>query len=136
MLALRTMNWESELTDRNIQVEYQWVPTHKSVEGKEEADLQATKAAYKHCGSYTKMQNPLEHLNYVSFAQISRRLTETKWEESLQELKKMGTKSKHSYWYDLAKRGGNKAVMGSSKSIAARFYQLKTEHALMGKYLM
>jgi len=48
----------------------------------------------------------------------------------------MGKKSKHSYWYDLVKRGGNSAVMKSQKSIAARFYQLKTGHALMGKYLM
>jgi len=136
VLALRTMNWESELTEKNIRVEYRWVvPAHKGVEGNEEADLQATKAAYKHCGSYTKTQNPLRHLNYVSFAHISRRLTETKWEESKEEIKELGKKSKHSYRYDLVKRGGNKAVMTSKKSIAARFYQLKTGHALMGKYL-
>ena len=136
VLALRTMNWESELTEKNIRVEYRWVvPAHKGVEGNEEADLQATKAAYKHCGSYTKTQNPLRHLNYVSFAHISRRLTETKWEESKEEIKELGKKSKHSYRYDLVKWGGNKAVMTSKKSIAARFYQLKTGHALMGKYL-
>jgi hypothetical protein len=129
------MNWESELTDKNIQVEYRWVPAHKGVEGNEEADLQATKAAYKHCGSYTETQNPLRHLNYVSFAHISRRLTETKWEESKKEIQELGKKSKHSYRYDLVKRGGNKAVMTSKKSIAARFYQLKTGHALLGKYL-
>jgi ribonuclease HI len=67
-LALRTMNWESELIKKNIRVEYWWVHAHKGVEGNEEADLQATKAAYKHCGSYTETQNPLRHLNYVSFA--------------------------------------------------------------------
>jgi len=48
----------------------------------------------------------------------------------------MGKKLRHSYRYDLVKRGGNSAVMRSQKSIAARFYQLKTGHALMGKYLM
>jgi len=136
VLALRTMNWESELTDKNIQVEYRWVPAHKGVEGNEEADQQATKAAYKHCGSYTETQNPLSHLNYISFAHIGRWLTETKWEESKKEIKEMGKKSRHSYQYDLVKRGGNSAVMKSQKSIAARFYQLKTGHALMGKYLM
>jgi len=47
----------------------------------------------------------------------------------------MGKKSKQSYRYDLVKRGGNKAVLGSKKLIAVRFYQLKTGHALMGKYL-
>ena len=47
----------------------------------------------------------------------------------------MGMKSKQSYRYDLVKRGGNKAVMESRKSIAARFYQHKTGHALMEKYL-
>jgi len=79
VLALRTMNWESELTDKNIQVEYRWVPAHKGEECNEEADLQATKAAYKYCGSYTETQNPPKQLNYISFAHIGRRLTETKW---------------------------------------------------------
>ena len=105
------------------------------MEGNEEADLQATEAAYKHCGSYTETQNPLRRLNYVSFAHISRRLTETKWEESKKEIKELGKKSKHSYRYDLVKRGGNKAVMESRKSIAARFYQLMTGHPLLGNYL-
>jgi len=136
VLALRTMNWESELTDKNIQMEYRWVPAHRGVEGNEEVDLQATKAAYKHCGSYTETQNPLPHLNYVSFAHIGRRLTEMKWDESKKEIKEMGKKWKHSYRYDLVKRGGNSAAMKSQKSIAARFYQLKTGHALLGKYLM
>jgi len=65
------MNWESELTDKNIQVEFWWVPMHKGVEGNKDADQQVTKAAYKHCGSYTKMQNPLRHFNYVSFTHVS-----------------------------------------------------------------
>ena len=105
------------------------------MECNEEADLQATKAAYQHCGSYTKTQNLLKHLNYVSFSHINRQLTKMKWEESKKEIKEMGKKSKHSYRYDLVKRGGNKAVMESKKPIAARFYQLKTGHAPMGKYL-
>ena len=58
-----------------------------------------------------------------------------KWEESKEKIKEMEKKSKHSYQYDLVKRGGNSAVMGSRKSIAARYYQLKTGHALLGKYL-
>jgi len=35
------------------------VPAHNGIEGNEEGDQQATKAAYKHCGSYTETQNPL-----------------------------------------------------------------------------
>jgi len=135
VLALRTMNWESELTNKNIPVEYRWVSAHKGVEGNKEADLQATKAAYKHCGSYTETQNPQPHLNYVSFAHVSGRLTETKWNERMEEMKEMGNKSKHSYRYDWVKRGGNRVAMESQKSIVARFYQLKTGHALLGKYL-
>jgi hypothetical protein len=135
VLALRTMNWESELTEKNLRVEYRWVPAPTGVEGNEDADLQATKAAYKHCGSYTQTQNLLKHLNYVSFAHVSQRLTETKWEESKEEIQELGKKSKHSYQYDLVKRGGTKVVMTSKKSIAARFYQLKMGHTLMRKYL-
>jgi len=71
VLALRTMNWVDALTRKNIQVEYRWVPAHKGIEGNEEADQQATKAAYKHWGSYTEMQNPLPFLDYVSFSHIN-----------------------------------------------------------------
>jgi len=135
VLALRTMNWVDALARKNIQVEYRWVPAHKGIEGNEEADQQATKAAYKHCGKYTETQNPLRFLDYVYFSHIGQRLTDLKWEESKKEIKEMGKKSKHSYRYDLVKRGGNKVVMESNKTIAARFYQLKTGHALIAKYL-
>jgi len=136
VLALRTMNWADALARKNFQVEYRWVPAHKGIEGNEEADQQATKAAYKHCGSYTETQNPLPFLDYVSFAHISRRLMEVKWEESKEEIIKLGKKSKHTYRYGLVKRGGNSAVMGAKKMIAARFYQLKSGHALIAKYLL
>jgi len=58
VLVLGTMRWESELTDKNIEVEYRWVPAHKGVEGNEEVDLQATKVVYKHCGRHTETQKP------------------------------------------------------------------------------
>jgi hypothetical protein len=99
------MLWESELLKNDIQVEYRWVPAHKGIRGNEQADQQAIKAAYKYCGRYTKTQNLLPYLDYVSFSHISRRLTELKWEESKEEIMKMGKKSKHSYRYDLVKRG-------------------------------
>jgi hypothetical protein len=74
-------------------------------------------------------------LNYVSFTHVIRWVTETKWEKCAKKIKKLGEKSKHSYQYNLVKRGGNSVVKDSRKSIAARFYQLKTGQALMGKYL-
>jgi len=129
------MNWESALLRKNIHVEYWWVPAHKRIEGNERADQQATKVAYKYQGRHTKMQNPLPCLSYASFAHIDQRLTEVKWEESKEEIQKKGKKSKHSYRYDLVKRGGNKAVMELQKSIAARFYQLKTGRGLIAVYL-
>jgi len=122
VLALRMMNWTDALARKNIQVEYWCVPAHRGIEGNEEADQQATKAAYKHCGSHTETQNLLLFLDSVSFSHVSRRLTEVKWEESKKEIKELGKKSKHSYRYDLVKRGGNRAVMGAKKTIAARFY--------------
>jgi len=130
------MIWTDALGRNNIQVEYRWVPAHKGIEGNEEADQQATKAAYKNCGKYTETQNPLPFLDCVSFAHVSRRLTEVKWEQSTEEIMKLGMKSKHSYRYDLVKRGGNSAVMEAKKTIGVWFYQLKSGHALIAKYLL
>jgi len=117
-------------------VEYWWVPTHTGVEGNEEAEQQATKAAYKHWGSYTETQNPLQLLDYDSFSHVSRSLMEVKWEETKKEIMKLGKKSKHSYRYDLVKRGGNSAVMEAKMTIAARFYHLNSGHTLIAKYLL
>ena len=58
-----------------------------------------------------------------------------KWEESKKDIQKMGVKSKHSYQYDLVKRGGNSVVMKARKTIMARFFQLKSGHGLMAQYL-
>ena len=58
-----------------------------------------------------------------------------KWEESKEQIQKMGNKSKHSYQYDLVKRGGKSAAMKAQKSISARFYQLKTGRAHIAQYL-
>jgi len=71
VLALRTMNWTDASARKNILVEYRWVPAHKGIEGNEEADQQATKAAYKYCTRYTETQNPLPFLDYISFAHVS-----------------------------------------------------------------
>jgi hypothetical protein len=107
------MIWESELSRKDIQAEYRWVPDYKGVEGNQKADQQATKAADKYQGKRTEIQNLPPYLNYVSFAHINQRLTEVKWKESKKKIQEMGRKSKHSYQYDLVKRGGNSAVMGS-----------------------
>ena len=133
--ALRTINWESEFLERNVQVEYRWVPADKGLKGNEKADQQATRAAYEWCGRKVETQMLPEHLDYVYFSHMSRKLTELKWEKGKEKIKEKGKKSKHSYQYDLVKRGGNSAVMESKKPIVVRFYQLKTGHALLGKYL-
>jgi len=129
------MRWESEILNRGIPVEYRWLRAHEGVEGNEEADQHATKAVYKYRGQYTVTQNPMESCICDTFAHISRRLTETKWEESKKAIEQMRKKSKHSYQYDLAKWGGNCVVMKARKTIAVRFYQLKSGHGLMVQYL-
>jgi hypothetical protein len=105
------------------------------VEGNEKGDQQETKVAYKCRGKITETQNLRKHLNYISFSHISQKLTELKCEESTKKMEETGNKSKQSYQYDLVKRGGKEAVMNAEKSIVASFYQLKTGHALLGKYL-
>jgi len=47
----------------------------------------------------------------------------------------MGKKSKYSYRYDCVNRGGIKVVMTSRKSIALKYNQLMSGHALTAQYL-
>ena len=58
-----------------------------------------------------------------------------KWAETKEDIEEMGRKSNNSYRYDLVKWGGNSAVMGGNKTIAARLNQLMSGHALIAKYL-
>jgi len=69
------------LTEKNIKLEYWWAFAQKGIEGHEQANQQATKAADKHRGQYTNTVYPLPKLDYVSFAHNSRRLTEVQWAE-------------------------------------------------------
>jgi len=66
-------------------------------------DQQATTVAYKQQGSYTKTQNQLHNLNYVSVALICWRVKEVKWKESQRKIKGLGAKSKYSYRYNWIK---------------------------------
>jgi len=135
VLALQTMWCETDILKRAIPVEYWWVPAHKRITGNDQVDQRATKVAYKHWGSYTDMQNPVQNYDYDSFAHSSRQLMETKWEDSTKEIDKTGVKSKHSYQHDLVKKGGNSVVMMAQQLIVARFYQLKSGYGLMAQYL-
>jgi len=71
VLALWTMNWVDGLARKNVLVGFRWIPAHNGKEGNEEAGQQATKSAYKHCGSNTETHNPLPLLDYVSFSHIN-----------------------------------------------------------------
>jgi ribonuclease HI len=59
VIAVRTIRWERELRDREIVVEYRWVPGHFDIEGNNRADHQANKTAVKYRGSLTKTQELL-----------------------------------------------------------------------------
>jgi len=110
-----------------IDVVIHWVPGHSSITENEEADGQANKA--REGRGYTV----LEHI-YTSAANRARRISEGRM--AAKEKWEADRCPKH-YGYRLKGKAGSKrpVQMTSAKSLAARFYRLKSGRAPTGAYL-
>jgi ribonuclease HI len=110
-----------------VEVVIQWIPGHSGIPGNEETDRQANKTLEDR--SYTAHER-----KYTSAANRARRISERSMEAKAEwDAEKC---YKH-YSYRLKDKAGSKrpVPMSSMKSLAARFYRMKSGHALTGTYL-
>jgi len=111
----------------SISIEIQWCPAHKGIAGNEQADEWAKMAAEKPGTRGVE----LLHLPR-SLASLKREISGKKWAEA--RAWAGGRTSKKKYKMPTTQRP-NEVVAGSTKSLASRFYQLKTGHCRTGQYL-
>ena len=128
-LALRTIDRVKDAQNAGISITIQWTPGHMGVEGNERADQAAKQAA-------TNPRTPRLPADeqFTSTAHLSRKITEEKHQQAWEWYQE---KCKGRAMYKLTRaRGMDPKAAKAPKTISARYYQLKMNHALIGDHLV
>jgi len=126
-LARRINRRARAILAHSIKTEIHWVPGHSGIPGNEEADRQANVA--REARGDTAIERP-----YSSASNMARRISEGR---SAAKAKWEADKCRKHFGYRLKGKAGTKRPipMTSVKSLATRFYRLKSGHAPTGVYL-
>ena len=120
----------NDLAERGCTLTVKWVPSHVEVEGNELADTMAkcaaTSAVYGDAASSREAE-------VVSMSHMRRRTTDAR---TVQTARWVAERTRERRSYIPRRRAGvRKALMGEKKSLASRYYQLLTGHAITAPYM-
>ena len=128
-LLIQILRQARQLYDRGGEVIVRWIPSHKKVEGNEQADKAARDAA---------TNGSSQTARWSSLTRVNRKINEAKeseihfWHQSRNEERERRNRS----YYTPRLKPGIQPVLGqASKKHASRFFQLKVGHGAVGVFL-
>jgi len=138
--AIQARKWIKVLREvrPQVEIEIRWCPAHAGVAGNEKADEWAKLAAEEPDAHGVESLSQADRYGRwpmpppTSRANIKGEISEKKWAEAREWAEERIIARKYSLPAD---QRPDRAVAGSTKRLASRFYQLKTGHCLTGNTL-
>ena len=127
-LAVSAIATAESISDRGITVTIRWAPSHENVEGNEQADRTARRAAEESEGR----ASPL-YLREASLSHLSRITTEARSRAAAEWIRSRSGRHRR---YRPPKGGKMRKDLGKArKELASRFYQMLSGHAATAEHL-
>ena len=128
-LAILAIETAEAITSRGNSITIRWTPSHAGIEGNEQADGMAKRAAEER-----EEKAPLPYLREASLSHLTRTTTEARSSVTAEWIR---THSNQRRRYRPSKGGKmRKALNRVRKEIASRYYQLLSGHAAVAEHLL